>query len=124
VDSAGEVGIQAMVTGSLAVDSTGLRGNGFQGLSIGPASLGGPFLVHAVHNKIIGNGTVSTLVAASINARDLPHFGPQDSIAGNAQDVITVQGGSPDSTVPSFTLFRQFPAARYEAFGALVVGSG
>ena len=119
VDTVTGAGVEALNAGTLTLDSTAVRGAGTLGLSMGPVGAVGPFLAGAAGNKLVGNGTL----AASIQGRNLPHFGLQDSIALNGFDVIGVSGGNPDSTVSAFTLFRQPPAAQYEFSGTVSVGS-
>ena len=119
IDSVPEFGIQALGPAVLTLDTTVIRGAGFAGLSMGA----GTMLAQAAGNKFIGNGNANLSPAADIPAVSLPHFGPQDTITGNALNVVAVEGGKPDSSVAAFTLFRQGPAAPYLFNGTVDVGS-
>ncbi|HYK11096.1 MAG TPA: invasin domain 3-containing protein [Gemmatimonadales bacterium] len=119
VDTVAGVGIQAINAGTLTLDSTAIRHAGQLGLVIGNPGPNGPFLANAAGNKFIGGSSD----AMQIPAFALPHFGPQDSIAGNLADFVVVGGGNPDSTVAAFTLFRLKPAASYAVTGQISIGS-
>jgi len=119
VDSASSTGIQGLGGGTLTLDTTVIRGNGNLGVGMSP----GTILAQAVGNKFLGNGHAPGQPAAAIEAFHLPHFGVQDSIAGNAVDAVVINGGAPDPSVAAFTLHRLQPAGQYQVFGSLVVGS-